>query len=181
MAAGAGTLNVVVSDSHRRAVGESMTAGGDIDGDGTLDLLVADNSADSSGAVRRLLGDGIALVVGAGVGSGGQFGESIALVRHPSPTIGLLGDVDTDGVPDLFVGAFQDGVGSNDGAAFFFYVARPVIAQTRAAASLIITEDLDIGERVAEFIGDVNGDGFSDLAVGEPGASSGAGRLQILY
>jgi hypothetical protein len=83
---------------------------GDVDGDGTGDLLVGAPGAPGSGmpgAVVVLSGaDGSVLRSVPGHEEGGRFGQAVA----------AAGDVDEDGVPDLLVGA--PGEGGGQGAAY---------------------------------------------------------------
>lgn len=78
------------------------------------------------------------------------------------------GDVDGNGYADLIVGARgYDGAQADIGAAYLFYNIAGVLSPT---AGWFITSDQStsgFGSAVAG-LGDVNGDGFADVAVGAP-------------
>lgn len=107
-----------------------------------------------------------------------DFGESTA----------AIGDLDTDGIPDLAVGApFDDTGGNGRGALYVFFMQ----ANGTARSSVKIASGLNgcpaladasfFGNGVAG-LGDVDGDGIPDLAVGAPGDRTGGGpRRGALY
>ena len=179
--------------------GSSVAAIGDVDGNGVVDLAVGSvryvfelggNYAipDSPGSVNVLLLErsGGTLAVksvrtidenNTDLDAKDGFGASVAPV----------GDLDGNGVPDIAVGA--SGRGSNDkGSAFVIFLnssgAMEEIVEMDTQA-LRLDDKSYLGESVAN-IGDYNGDGIADLAVGAPlytgkGESvQGTGRLYIL-
>lgn len=166
--------------------GALIAAAGDVDEDGVLDVLV----------YNRQGGGGIEIHYGVRSGfSGGpfsqimndsaltpndQFGSTLGIGRHGY--LGNLGDIDGDGSSDVVVGSVEEGTGP--GSVDFFYRTnmRTDVARSRrdvvfgpAASSIAATD----GVRAA-YIGDVNGDGFPDIAVGDPAASA-AGQMTIYY
>lgn len=150
--------------------GAALAQLGDLDGDGRPDFAVgapraAPNGLET-GRVRVHRGrDGAVLAVLDGDEPGERFGAALA----------SLGDVDGDGVPDFAVSSPRHGgsrgrVRVYSGATFQVLWARDGAA---AAARF--------GATIAG-IGDIDGDGMSDLAVGAPYDSSGgnaAGRVTL--
>jgi len=175
-------VTVVVSDSYGE--GESFTVlfivggpGFDFNGDGYDDLIVGrcalDQLADN-GVATVLLGqqtlpaDVDAAVADVQITSfvqGDKFGSSII----------NAGDINGDGFDDLAVAAPQtDGGGKTMAGAVYLFLGRsnPATITNGSGAEQIILGDADnlhLGGAMAA--GDVNGDGFSDLVIGQWTAS----------
>lgn len=92
-------------------------------------------------------------------------------------------DIDGDGVDELWVGS--DGLNGVPGAAELFY--RSSLAENADSALLVPRSSADhtsrsaIGPRSVTCLGDVNGDGRTDLLTADPADNSSAGRLTLLY
>ncbi|MBX3247160.1 MAG: FG-GAP repeat protein [Myxococcales bacterium] len=151
---------------HRSADGDVDTRWGttlDVNGDGFADLVVGAPSARRAGAVSVFLGsaDGLAgtpTLVLEGVTEGDRFGEAVA----------SAGDVNGDGFADLVVGASRANGGA--GTASIFLGSSSGLSSTPV---LVLTGsgEGDAGDsfgRSVAGVGDVNGDGFADVAVGAP-------------
>jgi len=172
---------VAESDQGHSLFGISVAGAGDVDGDGFGDLLV--------GAYRHSdgePGEGAAfLFLGAANGpkddpawsaQGDQldalFGASVAGV----------GDANGDGFDDLVVGAYgYDGGQANEGRAFLYLGSEsgPLVSPDRTTESDQV--DAWYGGCVAA-AGDVDGDGFDDIAVGAPqydGGQASEGRAYV--
>ncbi|PKN54359.1 MAG: hypothetical protein CVU56_27005, partial [Deltaproteobacteria bacterium HGW-Deltaproteobacteria-14] len=158
-----------------------------LDTDARPDLAVgAPGDASSPGAVEVLkgqasgafFGTGVALTQGDAGGTnqnGDEFGAALA-----------TGDLDGDGGDDLFVGAPGDRPASvaTGGVYAFFGPVAPLNAKNAAYppdtfAPRGLHED---GARYGASLAtpDLNGDGYAELIVGEPGANGGAGRYALL-
>jgi Ca2+-binding RTX toxin-like protein len=157
--------------------GYSVAGIGDLDGNGVADLAVGargdDTGGSSRGAVYLLLlnTDGtvksstkIANDTGGGptLANGDVFGFSVA----------GIGDLDGDGVADLAVGAFRDDTGGRDRGAVHVLLLNSdgtVKSSTRIASGMnggpVLENYGNFGSAVAG-VGDLNGDGVGDLAVG---------------
>ncbi len=137
--------------------GSAVAGTGDLDGDGFPDLIVG--APDAVEAARVYSGaDGSLLHDLAPPPGGGDFGRSVAGV----------GDVDGDGVPDVAVGASQANL-----ARIFSGETGLLLATLPGPAG-----SMSFGRAVAG-VGDVDGDGVPDIAVGDPffGNLEGAARV----
>ncbi len=181
--------------------GYSLASGGDLDGDGTGDLLV--------GAIgdRTVAADSGAVYLMGTPRAGGErnpkdaptvfLGEAGA--DYAGSSVAFAGDVDGDGFGDLLVGAQgNDGGGSGGGAGYLlrgpfeagFHLlanadaillgAGPIAAEPTPPHGTPAGGD-DVGVTL-DGIGDYNGDGLDDIALGAIGNEIGgvsAGAMGI--
>ncbi|MEC8424160.1 MAG: integrin alpha, partial [Myxococcota bacterium] len=171
--------------------GASVAGLGDIDGDGTDDLLVgawgSDDAASNAGKAYILLGSSLpadgAPLSSASVTLLGEGVDDFAAYAVAGP-----GDVDGDGRGDVLLGAYGDAPsGSRSGRSYLVY-----------ASSLAGGSTLDLGSADHRFsgeagsdlsgirvagAGDVDNDGLADLMVGAPAndtAGSNAGKVYLI-
>ncbi|MCG8555171.1 MAG: FG-GAP and VCBS repeat-containing protein [Proteobacteria bacterium] len=124
-----------------------------------------------------------------------SLGVAMASVRGPFSS---NADIDGDGKGELFIGSA--GLGGHPGAGLLFYadnvasgaqsgaigtdVASVRLRHDMAGEPLIVAGNSSDNQNVwgfVQYVGDINGDGFPDLAFGDPKSNSGRGRVQILY
>jgi len=118
-------------------------------------------------------------------GSNGFRVEEVDGATRAGSSVAFIGDVNGDGLDDIFIGApdAANGVG---------YV---VFGSTSGFASSLETSTLDgtngfavrgaaAGDEAGASVAggqDVNGDGIDDFVIGSPGADSGAGAVHVIY
>ncbi len=176
------------SDANSGRFGSGLAALGDLDGDGLTELAVGipgfNGRSEDQGAVDVLFleGDG-GFELHPRIRSG-ESGFSGDLDRFDSfgQAVATLGDLDGDSVPDLAVGTPDDDDGKSGAGAVWivFLQATGVVKANQKISGLVggFTGNLDtkdaFGSSVA-LVGDLDGDGFVELAVGAPADDDGGG------
>jgi len=168
--------------------GAAVTTVGDLNDDGVPDLAVGapytndgfvdagavwilfmrpDGTVKDQQKISRITGD-----FRGDLGAGDLFGYSLS----------GLGDLDGDGIPDLAVGApLDDDGGTNKGAVWILFLRtdgtvkrwQKISTQSGDFNGGVSSGDA-FGNGVAT-LGDVDGDGVTDLAIGTPQADDGSG------
>ena len=161
--------------------GCSVAGAGDVNGDGYGDVIVG---AYQSGPVGQPVGRAYIYFGGLRpqnrpdvILSGEAVGDAFGVCVAPA------GDMNKDGYADVIVGAYHNGAGGKDaGRAYVYYGGaapseRPALVLTGEAAG-------DAFGYSVSGAGDVNGDGFGDVAVGAYGNDAGgsaAGRAYLFF
>jgi Ca2+-binding RTX toxin-like protein len=174
--------------------GRSVTSLGDLDGDGVNDLAVGadgdDEGGDRRGSVHVLLLDADGSVKQTvEINSGTPNGPSLSNGDRFGRSVTSLGDLDGDGVNDLAVGAYGEG-GSYRGAVHVLLlnadgsVKQTVEINSSTPNGPSLSNDDRFGSSVTS-LGDLDGDGVNDLAVGadrddEGGDARGAVHVLLL-
>jgi FG-GAP repeat protein/VCBS repeat protein len=136
------------------AFGSRVCWCGDLDGDGLSDLAVAAPVPSGHGHVRLYSSATWTLIRQLSKSGLVQFGMTIAYV----------GDVDGDGIDDQLIGGRVSTYPSNPGSATLFAGKDGSVLQNFGGSA----GDW-LGDSLAA-VGDVNGDGVPDFAIGSPGA-----------
>lgn len=169
---GAGVVTTLESNQATAYFGYSVSAAGDVNGDGFGDVVIGgflyDNVENAEGGAfiyygsPNGIGNGIAKLLEVNQ-IGAQFGASVA----------AAGDVNGDGYADVIIGAnlFDNGQG-NEGAAFVYQGSATGLDATPISTQEGNQNNAYLGSAVAS-AGDVNGDGFSDIVAGTPGYDKG--------
>lgn len=175
-AASAGTI--LSGDGGGHAFGTASFAG-DFNGDGYGDLAVGAHS-NGLGAVYVFHGSSAGIAGGtAGTVKSAQLnGEAAADLFGVALA---SGDVNGDGYDDLIVGARSSGT---PGRAYVFHGSPSGIADgTNAAAAdaILIGEAAGTNFGISVHAGDVNGDGYADVAVGDQDFNGTQGRAYLFH
>ncbi|MEE9130967.1 MAG: integrin alpha [Phycisphaerales bacterium] len=166
--------------------GYSAAALGDLDGDGVGDLAVGAEGDDDGGNLRGavwvllLNTDGTAKANQKISSTEGGFTGSLDDNDRFGSSVAALGDLDSDGVVDLAVGArFDDDGGIVRGAVWVLFLnsdgtvkAHQKISDTQGGFTGILDDGDHFGTSVAS-LGDLDGDAVGDLAVGAVGEDDG--------
>ena len=179
---------VLTPDDPVYYFGYSVAGVSDVNADGYADLLVADYGGTSYGGVAYVLAGSASGLTGAvSVESTAwlTITDSEARAYLGDERSLAAGDFDGDGHSDIGLGAWGDDThGTTRGIAYIFYgpasgsvdeTAADVTFDTSSASS-----SLGLGQG-AEGLGDINGDGYDDLALSSAYESSGAGVTYIYY
>ncbi len=198
---------IIQGDAPGDFAGRSVSAAGDVNGDGFADLIVGANGGDDSGGVNpgeayvvfgkastpRVVdltslaaGDGFILRGDQGGAPGATNGDQAGI------SVSGAGDVNGDGFADLIVGAHEgDDGGTNAGEAYVVFgkASNPRVINLSGLApadGFIIQGDApyDTAGRSVSAAGDVNGDGYADLIVGAYQGDDGgdyAGAAYVVF
>jgi hypothetical protein len=153
-------------------MGQDVSTAGDVNGDGYSDLIVgASGYSTSTGKAYLYLGGPSGLSATAswthlGEAASNLFGASVA----------TAGDVNGDGFSDVVIGAY--GYGTNTGKAYL-YLGGPAGLSTTASWSMVGEATGNYYGQSVATVGDVNGDGYSDVVVGAYGNSSFTGKAYL--
>ena len=185
--------------------GQSVSAAGDVNGDGYDDLIIgawqADPNGESSGESYVIYGGASApgtngeLDLSALDGSNGFILNGIDAGDQSGFSVSSAGDVNGDGYDDLIIGAFRaDPNGdTNAGETYIVYggASAPGSDGVLNLSSRVLDgstgfivngiDRFDYSGRSVSAAGDVNGDGYDDLIIGANRADSQAGESYVIY
>jgi len=157
-------------------LGISAAGGQDVTGDGLADVVCGaerDDTADTNAGAAYVWADPSGSLTTADA-------TSTLFTSTASDNLGgravSFGDIDDDGVADLAVGGF-----GNDVVAIWY---GPITGGTSSAPDALITNDTGSDNNLGIGLamdGDLNGDGFDDLAVGASTHGGNDGGVYVFY
>jgi hypothetical protein len=195
IADGAGNFNGNLDNGDR--FGSAVASPGDLNGDGVTDLAVGAPGDDAGGTNRGavwilfLNADGRVRLQQKISDTAGGFGGNLKDGDEFGSSVASIGDLDGDGVTDLAVGApYTNDGGTDRGAVWVLFLDRDgkVKSQQKIAdGSGGFKGDLKNGDQFGNAVtglGDLDGDGITDLAVGADLSDIGGtdrGAVWILF
>ncbi|CAD5371029.1 hypothetical protein RA210_U140033 [Rubrivivax sp. A210] len=198
VAAGSGgfVVNGSMTDASTIGSGASVSAAGDVNGDGLADLVIGAGSRDGMGRTYVAFGKtgtgAIALSAVATQSTGfliNGFTDGSSNSSQSGYSVSTVGDVNGDGLSDLIVGAPTANVlGRLDtGRSFVVFgktdaLAVDLSAVAAGSGGYMITGETNPTQTAwsVSGAGDVNGDGLGDMIVGAPLYRS-VGRSYLVY
>ncbi|MGG7660909.1 FG-GAP-like repeat-containing protein [Dyadobacter sp. BHUBP1] len=157
-------MKIIESDLEDARLGNAVAHAGDLNGDGTDDLIAGAYSVGSYDAGAIFIGygkanalDSISMDCIKGTQDQAHFGWDVS----------GAGDVNGDGYSDLIIGAH--GYDNGDGAAHIYYGSPAGI--TAGNVTHLYAHETGMAAAMGESVagtGDLDGDGYGDVIVGEP-------------
>ncbi|HEX6883695.1 MAG TPA: integrin alpha [Planctomycetota bacterium] len=175
-------------------LGRSVTNLGDLDGNGVIDLACGalgddDGGLDQGAAyILFLRGDGKVLRHQKISALAGNFTGDLDDSDQFGRDLNGIGDLDGDGIPDLAVGAnYDDDGGINKGAIWILFLNRDgtvrqhqKISSTQGGFTGVLRSNDEFGRSVV-MLGDLDGDGLKELAVGAPLDSTSGAKMGAIW
>ena len=180
--------------------GYSVSAAGDVNGDGFDDVLVGAYGANNQkGETYVVFGKGTAfagqVTVASLDGTNGFRISGLDNYDNSGYSVSSAGDVNGDGFDDIIIGAlFADPNGQgNAGESYVVFgkasgFAADIVLSTLNGTNGFRIDGIDSGDRSGQSVssaGDINGDGFDDLIIGapegDPDGVYGAGESYVIF
>ncbi|MCP3935627.1 MAG: hypothetical protein GY708_09685, partial [Actinomycetia bacterium] len=188
----AGGLTAILDDTDN--FGASTASIGDLDDDGTVDIAIGASNDDDGGTdqgavyVLFLNADGTVKAEQKISSTTGGLTGPLDNTDNFGASVAGVGDLDGDGIPDIAVGAPSDDDGGDGrGAVYVLFLnvdgtvkAEQKISSTTGGLTGPLDDNDDFGYSVAG-IGDLDGDGIVDMAVGASADDDGGTNRGAVY
>eukprot|EP01031_Cornospumella_fuschlensis_P024979 gene24979-30177_t len=197
MTAGTSTAGFVINGQNAENFAYSVSTAGDVNGDGLADVVVGANAATTAAGadagksyvVFGKTGTAAVNTTAIAAGNGGFVINGQCASDSSGASVSYAGDINGDGLADLLVSAPNGDLSSasNVGRTYVVYgkttgTAVELSAIAAGSGGFVMNGPVAggiIGFHVTH-AGDLNGDGFDDLAVSSRSAS-GTGQAYIVY
>ncbi|MFO0690003.1 MAG: integrin alpha [Myxococcota bacterium] len=190
-----GVASATPATAHARIEGEQSNASfgldvataGDVDADGIDDLIVgasAGNSLDGGPAAYVFLGSNAGIPNGSAATAHVELAlDSPFPLSNQNVSVSTAGDVNADGHADVAIAYFNLTFLSDSGASIHLGTEGGMATTPYATLGSITSSQLAIGNDILSGIGDVDADGFGDIAVGSAWHSQPEGNegLTAIY
>jgi len=187
---GSTTNGPILNDSDQ--FGVSITNIGDLDGDGVNDVAVGayldDNGGSNRGAIHIILlnSDGTPKST-VEINDSTTNGPVLSDIDLFGYSVSNIGDLDNDGISDIAVGASGDDEGG-DGRGAIHIILLNTDGTPKSTVEIndsttngpILSDGDQFGSSVTN-IGDLDGDGVNDVAVGAFNADASKGAIHIIF
>ncbi|WP_432194497.1 hypothetical protein [Streptomyces sp. bgisy027] len=167
-------------DPYASSYGITSLSVGPVTGAGNTNLVVHGRKSGTDDAITHLVPEPY-------IGNYTDWMQSL-----PAGYVSAIGDIDNDGYADIAIGNHRetsaDPAGAKGGKVTVVYGGPG--GKDTSRAPLALTQDTpgvpgasESGDGFGSHVsfGDVNGDGYADLAIGASGENSGAGMVTVLY
>lgn len=159
--------------------GKALGPAGDWNSDGFQDVIISESGADGIGAVFIYLGTSAGLSSSPAWRAGG---EAASCCGGYGSSVASAGDVNGDGFVDILVG---DPYFNTTAGRVYLYAGAESGGSTEPIWTLDPEQSSALGSAVAG-AGDVNGDGYADILIGDhgwlnPKRSGGGGRAMVFF